>query len=501
MVLGFTVLASNCFASSLDLEKAQAMFEELKVWEDEGDWDSYYANKDQYEQMINDYLGSVEENSVDYYRAKFFSWKIANAFAKESRLAFDSFIIAIRDLDSKDQTNMLFVESVIDELRREQRPRLKDRVASIYKELLLQSKDKDKIKKQAQKFYNDGDIDSSISLYRSLFTLANDSELNREFYLKLVKDFAYNGVSENSDAAFAEELYQKLVINDGSDSMSESFLYLRALNLESLTDFDKAVKVYRQLINTYPQSLLKDECHYRVASIYAYRNGDFASARNHFSKVLNKTLFDVDVQLKNLGEIEQDTDYNLSVFLSTIKGNEELLRKNYATLRINPSKVYVGSDVSVDAMAMSSDTGCLVASGLYLWSGDYGQHVIDSNVAEFKTSFDKAGLRNIYLVEKATQGILGHDSYVCAAYNVVVNTDKLEYSVGDVVLANINISPVLPEEFVSIQWEVEGHGQLSADSNSVEFQFDRAGTFNVIAKVRYFGKDFAIIKKVITVNN
>lgn len=499
LMLVFTLAPLSTYAKSINYDDALKLLSELKTWESEGEWDKFYSNKEKYQSTVKEYISSVSKETSEFYKAKFLAWRVANMFDTESRQAFDQFIIAIRDIKIEDQESILFVENVIEQLRDEERVRLKDRVASIYKELLLQAKDSKKIKIQADKFYDDGDIDSAVALYRSYLSL-NEQELNAEDYFNLIEKIAYNSVSMIADAAFAEELYKKVAVKFGQESFSEAHMYLRALNLENLGSFEKAHKVYVKLTNRYPESFLKDEANYRAASISAFRLGDFDSAKNYFSKVLNNSLFDVERNLELLDGVAEEEQYNLSVFLSTISGNENLLRKNYATLRVNPAKSFVNHELNVDAMAMSSDTGCLVAAGLYLWSGDLGTYKIESNVADFVTSYENAGFRNIFLVEKSTQGILGYDSYVAAVYNAKINTVKENYLVGDLVTATVNLFPALPDEFVDIQWEIEGHGQLSANSKSVEFQFDKAGTFNIVATINYFGKNFAEVKKEITVN-
>lgn len=452
------------------------LMQELTQWESEGDWENFFEKKEEYQTKINTILDSIPENSPKAFRAKYLAWKVSLVFSGASRQAFDTFIISTRNIENPSKEDLAFIESVIADLGGMERERLKSRVSSIYKELLKSTAAPIELKRQATKLYSEGDVDSSAALFRSYFNSFEETEITFAELTNIIYMFVDDGLNEKVDALFAEELFVKLFeLQDGN--ASEDIFYLRAYNLERMGNYAAASSFYTKLLEKYPESLYSDEIKSRIDYIDQYKE-----------KSIQKT--DSNSKYKN---------YNEELFFSILQGKEELLGRNFATLAVRPSKSLLNQEIAVDARAMSSDTGCLVPAGLYLWSGDIGNYVIESNTSNFKTEHLTPGIKIISLAEKAAQGILGYDSYMYEVYDVSIYTENTVVSKGDDLVCNLNILPYISDKLISVEWEIEDHEELSLSGNSIEVRCDREGSFDIIARVSYLGRFFASVKKHIEV--
>ncbi len=474
-----------------NFEKAESLFEQLKAWQAKKDWDDFFSNKDEYRQRINSLLESVKPDSLLKAKALYLDFKVKKFFNEKGRKqVFAEFVEELEKENKPQEQTLAFIKSVISDLDAESNPQMKRKISSIYIRLLKESPSESLLKKKAAAFYKNNDIENFIALTEASLALIEDEEELIEEELEVVRMSSCNGFKDKCAPYFVEDIFVQL--ERQGVPLSENLTYLRGYNLEQSFEYEKAARVYNDFLNEFSDSALSDEVEFRIGLINMYKLENFDKAEESFQNLTG--IFSADEQLDILkDELDiEDLSYNEKLFLESLLGKNEMPGKSRVQIDSKPARVVTGEKCTIKSVSFSPDTGCLVPKGLYLWSGDLGEVKITTNTASLETSFKKPGLRVVNLVEKIPEGVLGYDSTFVNVYQIKVSPRKDSDDLDKTVNFNLDISPYLPEELTSVNWQVyDENGNLVIDSDDFEFlhRFQESGKYSLNCKVGFLDTD------------
>lgn len=496
----FTPFSFTAETSSLNSEavskgnitQAEDLFSQLKKWQDNKDWEDFFSNKDVYLSKITELLSNITSPGKDILKSKYLLFKVKrflNDF-KGRRQAFNDFIEAVRNVKEPSPEVFSFLRGAVADLKDRPGKNLYRKVSSLYINLIKKSQSKDLLKEEAEKFYLRGDMDNFSSIAKAYLSLINSKPEFSQEVERLIKESSCGGVKDKCAPYFAEELFDKYKDETGRP-LNEGFTYLRGYNLEKSSEYSKAKDAYEDFIKRFPESRLSGEVLFRLGYIYMYKLRDFPKAKEFFGKLKGKgydTDWELDVLDKGVGK--KGLSYNEKEFFSALFGGDKAVRSNFVQAKSLPSRVFVGQKAKVKAVSLSPDTGCLTPEGLFLWSGDLGGVKVTTNTPEITTSFDSMGVKDINLVEEISDGILGYDS-------VLINVYKLDAEVlgnsqeGSQTEFRAKITPYIPEEFLSFNWEVEDkESQEVYRSSFPEFKYQfNPGEYTASLNISFLSKD------------
>ena len=481
-------------------QEAYELYSQLKKWEIHQNWDKFFQNKDSYVQQIESSLKSIDKDRVVILKAKYLDWQIkVLSNNKKSQEVFDNLIAYLSTIKIPTDAELSFLNSVINSLEHASLSKFKSDLASAYKELLKKTEAKGLVKKEADNFYEQGDVDSAVSLYKTYIDSIQDKAKKHEELLDLVYKFSDTGVNDKADAEFAVEITQILEQDYSRYPKQEGLFYVLAYNYEKLKNLRKALFYYVKLLSEFPETALSDEVNFRIAHLKINLEKDFEGAKAALSKIKNKNLFSETQLLDVLKKKYSKDEYNLKRFSDVIVGNSGLLgSNNFVDLRTEPSKIAVDDDLRVAAISFSPDTGCLVAQGLYLWSGDFGELKISTNMPSFTTKFSKPGLKVLNVVEEASEGIIGYGSILVDVYAVKILPEENNFNKNEEVKFTYDIEPALPKDLVTVNWSIKGDDAVS-DAKVFPFVFLENKEYIVTLTLYYLNNKIATLEKDILV--
>lgn len=487
IITAIFILMSGAVFSDIDtdrdnLRKATLLIDQLKAWEETENWEKFFENKHDYKSRIDEYLGAIADGSPLDYQARYIFWKSALIFNGASRQTFEEFMDSLTGIKAPDKEVVLYLENVISELDKMERSQLKNRLTIVYKDFLKHTGSASQIKEQAVRLYQAGDIISSVSLFRMYIVMVEDKSYLHKELREIIELYADTGVNDNSDSLFAEEMILKLFEVDPAEKDNEALSYVRAYNLERMGNYELSVELYKEFISKFEKSSLIPEIEKRTAYLSEFK--------------LTKSRKNAGKGYKNLKA--RDLNYNEEEFFDLLEGRSPLLGNNMASLSVSPAKSLSGRPLFIGSQAMSSDTGCLVPQGLYLWFGDLGDYKIETNTSHFKTHSITPGFKMLGVVQKSVDGFLGYDSFFFESYSASLVFDKEEYAPGDTVSVELKIEPYLPEEIIDITWEVSG-SKTDLTGGSADFIAPAQDAVAVRAYITYFGRPFAVVEETVNI--
>ena len=285
--------------------------------------------------------------------------------------------------------------------------------------------------------------------------------------IEIARKFAYKD-SGVSDALYAEKIFREIEDLGSADAFDEELNYLRAFNLEKISEFDEAKDIYMGLIKRYPQGPHTAEAYFKLGIIYTYVLRDPKAGEGYFEKLVppdavavspesaagfmktavptpweisslyqlgllnqwrqdltkskeyyNKLLScadsgaftqTVNLAKQRLSEIEESRpiEYNLRTFLDvSLKEEYAYLDMSKINLKLKPYRARSKETVNAHSDIYTAESGSLQVSIQYLWSGDLDQPVSPDD-SSFNTAYTQPGTKVINLVVMSPAGIVDH---------------------------------------------------------------------------------------------
>jgi len=439
-----------------DYYKAQARYLQLKSLEDKQSWDDYFANGNTYrEQLVENaqkVVAQAPSGNCLKVKSRLLLWQFhsgqQDAFAQE---AMDNLIADTQAFGGSSDPGL--IKEVADTLSASGE---KSKARSIYKlyvdGLVSRKMTAEQLKAAAAGFYKQGNLDLAQSIYDIYIeeitkTLAPE-KLSAELF-EIASLFVYRQTGLY-DMAYAEKIYSRIEKSSPKDAFNQDALYARAFNLEKMSAYKDAQKIYLKLVQEFPQTGHLDEASYKVGMIYAYSLGDIASARKYFESLSAKTevspqaissLYQLgllsqwegdavkadgfyQLLLKNaqdkfvltaalarerIKEIQENKPlaYNLKNFLDlTLKNEPPLLEANKAQLQSASYILAKNQNNTISSTVNMPQSGCNQVDLQYLWSGDLGGVSPAVTESSFQGIYSDSGTKEINLVIVSPSGVI-----------------------------------------------------------------------------------------------
>jgi hypothetical protein len=441
----------------LDYYKALGRYLQLKYLEDKQSWDDYFANGNTYRQELEENTKKViaQTDSLNCLRLKsrLLSWQFhhdqQDAFAEQALVD----LMTDTGTYAKGAFDPGLVKDVADKLLAYEEKSKAREIYKLYVEEIVAGKiTEPELKSIAAGFYKEGNLNLAQSIFdvyieRISKTLAPEKFIAELFEIASLFVYKPQGLY---DMAYAEKIYAKIEGLAQKDAFNQGTIYLRAFNLEKLSDYKAARKFYLQLIQLYPDTPHFDEAVYKIAIINAYVSADISEARKYFAVLTQKTILSpqvissfyqlgllaqwegdlvkaknyYDLLLKSsadnyastvtttrdrLAEIQENKQlsYNLKTFLDLSLKNENALAETGRS-ELKPSSYVLGKNqkVTISSVVNLPQSGCNQVQVQYLWSGDLGSADPGVEDSAFETTYSDTGTKVINIVIIAPTGAI-----------------------------------------------------------------------------------------------
>lgn len=479
-------------AAESKIARAEELLGQLKKWEEKQNWEPFFSNKDGYRKEIKGLLTDVNAGDFLNVKAAYLLVQLKEFFdVPDQTKAFENFLDEVKKINRAEKKTLVFLKDVILDLSEKTVLTQKRKLSSLYLSLLKASSSKGVLKKEAESFYNGGDIDNFAAVAESYISLIDDKKEFEKEAFNIVKKAGCYGFKESCAPYFTEDVFQKLVDKHGY-KLEDHWMYLRGYNLEQALEYEKAVDVYKSFISKFSQSSFYPEVIFRLGYIYMYKEGQFSLAQDKFSDIEQR----VEEATKHLDILTnrdfQNMSYNEKTFFKSLFKEREVPIKGKLQLKSISAREFTGKKVKYESISFSSDTGCLSPRGLFLWSGDLGKVEISTNTPVVKTAFNQKGFKVVNLVEKLPEGVLGYDAILTNIYEVQLRPKKKgNYKKGEVNF-NFELEPYFPKKMVKVFWKVADNNNktvLESKKNNFSYSFSEEGKFWVDFSLFFLGKE------------
>lgn len=434
---------------------------QIAYWQKSKDWEGVYDKAGNYKKDISENL-RLAQNYVKNDKAllsdiKFLKWQSVKLDASvDASELFQDFIASLKELEPE-QKNLDKIKKAGDELSTLEDKSLTRRIYEVYVEKIIGSSlPKDEMKARGQEFLDAGNVYLAKALFENyLSQLKSDKDLQAKETVAIADKFIHTGFKEGLDPVYAESLYLQAAERSKA-AFDGSSLYRRAYNLERLKEFRSAYDQYKDLIARFSDAVPLNEINFRCGVLSAYALKDIETANAYFLKISedaakgSHTLsafyqlgllsqwkeekdrakgfyqallsaaqaMGVDVTKnelvlmaqERLKEIEdtKDLKHGLKIFLDgVLKTDKEPNLSFVVDLTAYPAKASLKDAVRLIVTTSNSQTGCMMPSYSYEWSGEVGGMSNIPNSPEVTTSYDEAGVKVTHVAVIGAQGVDG----------------------------------------------------------------------------------------------
>jgi tetratricopeptide (TPR) repeat protein len=296
------------------------------------------------------------------------------------------------------------------------------------------------------------------SLYEAyLGQLSDNKDLAAKETVSVADKFAATGKEDGLDPSYAESMYQKAFNLAGQAAFDAEAQYRRAHNLERMKDLQAASRQYKSLLDNYKEGALRKEVYFRLGVLSAYAEKNIPKGQEYFLKIkgeypkdplalasfyqlglLSQWQGEIDkakefygallVLVKELGldlekndlvlltgerqkEIEEKKEmaYGLKLFLEGIfklagPGQRAPLDVD---LTARPAELELNQSTKFVVTTSNPQTGCLMPSYSYEWSGQTGSVANIPNTPELATDYSLPGLKVVGVAVVDSTGLQG----------------------------------------------------------------------------------------------
>ena len=466
-----------------NIKKAEELFLQLKKWQEDKDWGNFFSFKEKYFKEIVELLSPIDKPLLLKLQAHYLLLRLKYLLdLKDVKQEEELFLKELEGVKRVNPELISFLKKVLSEIPPGNR-RFKRKVTSLYIEFLQKSESAQVLREELESFYNQKDIETFSKLAKSYLNLIRGKKEFKEEVRNFLERSICDGFKEYCQPYFAEELFKEF---SDLDDISSDWLYLRAYNLEKASEYEKAVSVYKDFLDRFPESPLLNEVLWRLGFIYLYKLSDFSQAEEYFLKLKDRG-FKVD---KYLNVIEdrvnlEKLSYNEEMFLKALE-EKNLFLKGRLQIDSYPARAFLGQRVRLRSLSFSPDTGCLQPQGLFLWSGDLGEVKIATNTPGFQASFKKEGFKIINLVEVVSGNtFFGFDSCFLNIYRLEVIKKKVKEKSIEL---EVKVFPPLPESLLEVFWKVEKEGKVILEKEGKTFSGEISSDYLLRVYLSFLGK-------------
>lgn len=492
----FVVYSQNTsqLADSKDIQQAESLFLELKNWQDNKEWEQFFAHKESHWQEIENILKNIDNPPYLKLRATYLLYQVKDFLGhKDRNTVLGNFLEEVKNISEASPQVLSVLKSSIADLELKSKKNEKRKLSSLYVKLLQKSASIDLLKEEAESFYKNKDMDNFTKLSNAYLDLLEDGPRRRQEIVRLFKKSCCGGFKETCQPYFAEELLEKLDQEPESEKVydnlgKEDIMYLQGFNLESAYEYTQATQVYEQFLKEFADSKFSSEVAFRLGYIYMYKLKDFDKAKLYFLKAGKPTLVEKHLKILNKDFNLNELSYNEKLFFDSLFGQIQVSPSAQLQIDTLPSRSLVNEKTTIKSISFSPDTGCLVPQGLFLWSGDLGAVKITTNTPEFSTSFSQEGPKIIHLVEQIPGGVLGFDSTLIMNHRVEINLDQQK---GSKFSFDADIVPGLPLSFLTFLWRIDKDSEVIVKSDKKNFlhQFKEPGKYSMDFSLFFLGNE------------
>lgn len=441
---------------------ALARQQEISYWKEIKNWEDVYDKAPTYKKEISNNLDKAQNAAKDdvslMLKIKYLKWKVARDDDSESATGFFNDLINTAKEKADDIQVVNVIKSIADELSVFEDKNFSRRLYDVFLEKLTQFNfSGERLKVMAEEFFSQANAylaKTVLDLYLS--QIKEDTVLASEL-LSAADKFAIQDSGQALDPLYAEALYHRAFELVGPGVFSGFSQYRRAFNLERLKEYDQAFTEYQNLLNNYPDYDHKQELYFRLGVLAAYAKKDIDLAREYFLKLAQgypqdiqslsafyqlgllsqwqgnieeaKGFYDnlmtaasamkldfekneiVSLTQDRLKEIQEKKDikYPLKLFLSGIFviGQSEAVGSLSVDVTAQPPNGNVDIPVRLVVTTSKPETGCMVPTYSYEWSGESGRVNNIPNSFDLKTEYANSGIKLVQVAVVGPQGVEG----------------------------------------------------------------------------------------------
>lgn len=439
-----------------DYYSALSRYLELKHLDETQGWDEYFSQGSKYRQELEDKASQVAEatkpeDPLNLY-AKLLLWRYSKDQqdgSSESRLT--DLLESVLEYAPK-ATDIAVIKETADQLLAYDERLNARKLYNIYVDKLNSAPvSEEALRSLAQKFYEQGNLELSESVYDIYLERIKAYEKEKLILIlpEIAKLFVYRDEGAN-DPDYAEKVFAALEKIGGQKVFSEELMYLRGINLEKGKEYEKAKVVYEFLLKRFPQTNYSQELFFRCGVIETYILRDIAKGKEYFQKLADQEAVDAQViaafyQLGLLNQWEGNTlkakeiyekllsranedfsdnkqlaeerlkeireqgqiENNLKTFLDVSLGKDySIYDGSKIGLHSLPYQLKRNQDSQVSSVFQLPGTGCFQVEVLYLWSGNLGSARPISQDSSFSTKYELTGIKVVNLVVVSPSGVV-----------------------------------------------------------------------------------------------
>ncbi|MGA2774953.1 MAG: hypothetical protein ABSE81_02690 [Candidatus Omnitrophota bacterium] len=435
----------NDCPAQVDYYLALTRYQQLKYLEESQGWDEYFAKGNDYRLQITESAQkALEKLTVDdplTVATQLLLWQFhrdqQDTFHEQ---AMNDLISSLKEY-AKSSKEPEIIKAAADKIYAYGEKGKAKEIYQLYvSKIVASSISDDELSNIAAGFLKEGNTELAETIYDVYIErLSKKSTKDKlcSYLTGLTKEFALA-----KDMLYAEKLFAKIVETLGLSCLDEGLNYLRALNLEKAKEYHKAMDLYLDFSQKYPQSIHHDEALFKAAVIDTYIlrerktgsdyfvklteqeklstqsvsalyhlgllaqwDNDAQKAKAYYNKLIEKAGQDFSEVVLNvkdrLKEIEgsQPLENNLRLFLDlTFKEANSQFDMSQVNLTASPYFVKKDTQATINSNTNAASSGCLPVDLQYFWAGDLGSAKPQANMAGFPTSYKEPGTKVIFLV-------------------------------------------------------------------------------------------------------
>jgi len=459
----FVVFLKSLLAKKKDCEPcinyytALVRYSQLKYLEDKQDWDEYFAQGNAYRDELAAAAGKAVSGTQPGEPLHIYSRLLLWQFHRDQQDSLTE--DALTDLMSsvkeyaKAPGDPKPIKEVADKFLSYGEKAKSRELYKIYAGKIAASSIKDEaLNSIAFDFYKQGNLELAETIY-DIYMSRITKSLAKEKAIPLLINIArlFSCKEEGlQDAFYAEKVFQQIENLGGKESFDQELIYLRAFNLEKAKEYAKAKDNYVDLVGRYPATSHNDEAVFKSGIIAAYALRDIKEGRSYFEKLAQKETISPQVisslyQLGLLSQWEGDVpkakehynkliaaagenfsetlnltrerlkeidegmsiEHNLKTFLDvSLKEENAFFNMTKFDLSSRPYRAKKNGNVNINASSYFEQGGCMQVELQYLWSGHTGTKRPSLVEAEFNTTYNEPGSKEINLVVVSPAGIV-----------------------------------------------------------------------------------------------
>ncbi|MBU4305302.1 MAG: hypothetical protein KJ893_06760 [Candidatus Omnitrophica bacterium] len=506
----------------------------LDMLEKKEDWAAYFNTLHSFDKEIIDtarqYLreSPSAENVIDM---QYLAWKAYNREEDEAAAAeaFKTLSALVVQYTEKNNDISKFQE-IAGFLAEAGKVTQMNRLFSGYKDYLLKtSAGRESIERLtgiAEEYFKEGKPEIARVVYEHYINLAltrYSQEDGLSAGRRIIERFRNHGFFPAKDADFAENIYERLESNFGTDVFDDKEVFARGYNLECLGEYERANEGYKQFVRLFPKSVFLPEVYTRLGILNLYKLAGDIAALAFWQKIIDeypdssygpwcmyqtamflqwkkedekaaalyRRLADKEPRWQELSQkrlkeitgrlgMERYERYPLDILFDPNHVSSIVL-----TLENEPMCAFTDKNMRWSATAQDFSSGTVQPLFTYQWFGDTGSSEAPGNVTQFTTTYSTAGpyLACFSAITGNSENIIFKDAWI---YDIAVNfpLSGEMFTKGSSVNFNAKIIPATIEENIfQWDWSINGPETIQGQGAAFAHSFSQAGHYEAAVEI------------------